>query len=163
MSDEAGPLFLYYRMAGSAASSRYAWWNCLHKGELYQFVRWENGLPKTVIDIVTWLGFDRISSFSNRGCVASLKCKICIRYPDGVISCRNYKTAFTEGSSNLRISMRARAMKLFNRNQGKAVTEYAPTTKALRFLFAVMEQRLKKSLTLRIIHVSDTCMLAFSK
>ena len=161
MSDEAGPLFLYYRMAGSAASSRYARWNCLHKSVLHQFVRWENGLPKTVIDIVMWLGFDRISS--NHECVASLKCKICIRYPHRVIFCRNYKTAFTEGSSNLRISMRARAMKLFNRNQGKAVTEYAPIAKALRFLFAVMEQRLKKSLTLRILHVSDTCMLALSK
>ena len=40
--------------------------------------------------------------------------------------------------------MHARAMVLFNKSQGKPVTEYAPIAKALNFLDAVTELRLKK-------------------
>ena len=76
------------------------------------------------INTVTWLEFDRLTG--NRECVASMNCKICIRYKERLVFCRNYNTAFIEGSSNLRISavkdhcrsdMHARAMALFSKSQ----------------------------------------------
>ena len=120
------------------------------------------------INTITWLGFDRLTG--NHECVASLKCKICIRYKERLVTCRNYNTAFIEGSSNLRISavkdhsrsvMHARAMSLFSKSQGKPVTEYAPIVKALNFLDAVTEQRLKKKFDIAYFICKQR--LAFSK
>ena len=120
------------------------------------------------INTVTWLGFDRLTG--NRECVASLKCKICIRYKERLVSCRNYNMAFIEGPSNLRISavkdhsrsdMHVLTMALFSKSQGKPVTEYAPIAKALNFLDAVTEQRLKKKFDIAYFICKQR--LAFSK
>ena len=87
------------------------------------------------INTVMWLGYDRLTG--NRECVALLKCKVCIRYKERLVSCRNYNTAFIEGPQTS--AFHARAMALFNKSQEKPVTEYAPIAKALNFFDAVTE------------------------
>ena len=98
-----------------------------------------------------WLTYDKMTT--NHECVDSLKCLWCIKYKDRLIGCRNYNAAFVVGSKNLGVSavkehslseMHKRAMMLFNKSQGRQITEYSPIAKALSFLDESTACQLKK-------------------
>ncbi len=64
-----------------------------------------------------WLKFEK----AGQQCVAALKCSVCTQYEERLYSCRHFKRAFIDGSSNLRCSsfkdhattdMHQKAMKL---------------------------------------------------
>ena len=50
------------------------------------------------LSTTTWLTYERL-------CVQCLKCSVCIRFRDKLVTCRNYNSAFIEGSNNLRSSV----------------------------------------------------------
>ena len=52
------------------------------------------------LNTTTWLTYERL----NRECVHCLKCSVCIRFRDKLVTCINYSSAFIEGSKNLRSS-----------------------------------------------------------
>ena len=91
----------------------------------------------------TWLKYDK----ADREHVATLKCSVCFRFNDKLLSTRNYNPAYVVGSTNLRTSafkehaasdMHQRAMVLLNKkSQGSAVVEYAPIAKMLTTLDVV--------------------------
>ena len=73
-----------------------------------------------VLNTSIWLKFER----ADRDYVLSLKCAVCSRYNDKLVCMRNYRTAFLEGTTNVRTSsfkeyaaadMHARAMVLFKK------------------------------------------------
>ena len=85
----------------------------------------------------TWLTYERL----NRECVCCLKCGVCIRFRDKLGTCRNYSSAFIDGSQNLRSSafkdhaksdMHQRAMLLLRKASAVAVTDYSS---CLDFIF----------------------------
>ncbi len=82
-------------------------------------------------DTSVWLKFD----MADRQHVAVLKCSICSRFSDKLESMRNFRPAFIDGTTNIRLStvkdhaatdMHARAMLLFKKQQSSNVVEYAP-------------------------------------
>ena len=83
----------------------------------------------------------------------SLKCAVCSRFNDKLVSMRNDLPAFVKCTTNIRTSsfkehvatdMRARAIVLFKKQQSSTVCEYAPIAKAL--LQPSMDDHTKASL-----------------
>ena len=83
-----------------------------------------------------WLKF----SMADREHVAVLNCSICSQFCTKLESMRNFKPAFIDSSSNIRISavkdhaaadMHAYAMQLLKKQQSSSVIDYAPIAKCL--------------------------------
>ena len=53
-----------------------------------------------ILSTTTWLTYERL----NRECVQCLKCSVCIRFRDKLVTCRNYNSALIGGLNNLRSS-----------------------------------------------------------
>lgn len=96
-----------------------------------------------------WLQYDKVNGDS----VTTLKCSLCIRFNERLLSCRNYNAAFITGSCNLRLSsvkdhassyMHERAMQLFKKSQSCNVTDYAPIARALCTMDAALELKMKR-------------------
>ena len=89
-----------------------------------------------MLQTASWLKYDK----GRGGTVASLKCKLCIRYREKLESCKNYSAAFILGSKNLRTSafkdhakseMHLKACSLFTRSKAVPAVDYAPIARAL--------------------------------
>ena len=81
-----------------------------------------------VLNTSVWLKFER----TDHDYVLSLKCAICSRFNNKLVSMRNYRLAFVEGMTNVRTSsfkdlaatdMHARALVLFKKQQSSTVCE----------------------------------------
>ena len=88
-----------------------------------------------VLKALIWLKFEG----ADRD-VLSLKCAVCSRFNDKLVSMWNYSPAFVKGTTNVRTSsfkehaatdLQACAMVLFKKQQSSTVCEYAPITKVL--------------------------------
>ena len=113
-----------------------------------------------------WLVYNKL----DRDHVESLKCGVCVRFEDKIRGCRNFNSAFIEGSKNLRASsfkdhaatdMHKRAMVLFHKSRSSDVTEYAPIAKALSTLDADTETKLKRKF--EIVYLICKEGMAFTK
>ena len=100
---------------------------------------------------MTWLKYDKAKG--NSEYVAALKCSVCSHFDDKLHSCRNYNASYIVGSTNLRTSafkdhassdMHQRAILLFRKSQGAAVSEYAPIARMLTTLDTDAESMLKR-------------------
>ena len=89
-----------------------------------------------VLNTSIWLKFERADCDH----MLSLKCAVCSRFNDKLVSIRNYRPAFVEGTTNIRTSsfkehaatdMHTRTMVLFKKQQSSTVCEYAPIAKEL--------------------------------
>ena len=83
-----------------------------------------------------WLKFET----DRRDHVLSLKCAVCSQFKDKLTSMRNYRSAFVDGTTNVRTftfkdqaatDMHARTMTLFKKQHASHVTEYSPIAAAL--------------------------------
>lgn len=106
----------------------------------------------------------------NRECVRCLKCSVCIRFRDKLVTCRNYSSAFIDGSQNLRSSafkdhaksdMHQRAMLLLRKASAVAVTDYSPIARAFSSIDSATEERIKKQF--EIAYMLSKENLSFSK
>ena len=115
-----------------------------------------------------WLKFEK----ADRDHVLSLKCAVCSRFNDKLVSMRTYRPAFVEGTTNVRTSsfkehaatdMHARAMVLFKKQQSSTVCEYAPIAKAL--LQPAMDDHTRASLKRKfdVAYMIAKEKLAFTK
>ena len=102
--------------------------------------------------------------------MASLKCSVCIRFQEKIYSCRNFNSAFIEGSQNLRAlsfkdhavtDMHKRAMVLFHKSRSADVTDYAPIARALNTLDQETASRLKRKFEIAYLICKEG--LAFAK
>ena len=89
----------------------------------------------------------------NRERVHCLKCSVCIQFRDKLVTCRNYSSAFIEGSKNLRSSafkdharsdMHQRAILLLKKASAKDITDYAPIARAFSSIDSSTEERVKQ-------------------
>ena len=85
--------------------------------------RWIRDNDK-VLNTAAWLTYDKL----NREFVNFMKCSVCIKFKDKLVSCRNFSSAFIDGSRNLstlafknhaRSSMHQMAMRLLRRASAK--------------------------------------------
>ena len=76
----------------------------------------------------------------DRDHVALLKCSICSRFKCQLVSIKNFRATFIEGSSNVRVSsvkdhavldMHTRAMLLFKKSEACVPSEFSPIARAL--------------------------------
>ena len=86
----------------------------------------------------TWLKFE----MADRNHVAVLKCAVCSQFKAKLESMRNYRPAFIDGTSNVRVrtstfkeyastDMHCRAMILFKKERATNPCDYAPIARAL--------------------------------
>ncbi len=99
-----------------------------------------------------------------------MSCKICVRFRDRLISCRNYNSAFIDGSTNLHTSafkdhahsdMHNRAMQLLQRANSKGVPDNAPIARALFSTSQSAQERIKKKF--QIAYCLSKENMAFTK
>ena len=99
--------------------------------------KWISDLEKEYTT-TAWLKFE--TKPEDRDHVSLLKCSIFTRFKDKLISLRNFRDTFFEGTSNVRIStvkdhaesdMHSRAMLLFKKSQASAPSDFSPIAKAL--------------------------------
>ncbi len=112
----------------------------------------------------TWLKLEMV----DREHVALLKCSVCSQFATKLESMRNFKAAFIDGSSNIRLSsvkdhaatdMHAYAMLLLKKQQSSSIVDYAPIAKC--FSQSSFDQSTReKSL---IYHMIAKEKLAFTK
>ena len=85
-----------------------------------------------------WLKFN----MADRDHVASLRCAVCTQIKDKLVSMRNFRPAFIEGTTNVQTamfkehaatSMHKRAMGLFKKQQSSSICEYAPIAGSLQW------------------------------
>ena len=97
--------------------------------------KWLAEYDKT-LNTSIWLKYE----LADRDHVVALKCSVCTQFREKLESMRNYRTAFIEGTTNVRTStfkehattdMHTRAMSLFKKQQSSSVLEYAPIARAL--------------------------------
>ena len=88
-----------------------------------------------------WLKFE-----GDRNHVFSLKCAVCSEFKDKLISMRNYRPAFIEGTTNIgtfkdhaATDMHAHAMVLLKKQHARNITEYSPIAAALLHLRSMDE------------------------
>ena len=90
-----------------------------------------------------WLKFE-----GDRNHVFSLKCAVCSEFKDKLISMRNNRPAFIEGTTNIRTTafkdhaatdMHAHAMVLFKKQHARNITEYSQIAAALLHLRSMDE------------------------
>ena len=83
-----------------------------------------------------WLKFE----VADRDHVSLLKCSICSQFSEKLQSMRNFRSAFIDGSSNVRVSnvkehagtdMHSSAMHLLKKQHSSSVFEYAPIARCL--------------------------------
>ena len=83
-----------------------------------------------------WLKFDTV----DRTHVSTLRCSVCSQFQKQLESLRNFRPAFIEGTTNVRLStvkdhagtdMHARAMLLYKKQRSSSVCEYAPIARSL--------------------------------
>ena len=88
------------------------------------------------LNTTVWLKFN----MADRDHVASLRCAVCTQFKDKLVSMRNLRPAFIEGTTNIQTSMfnehvatsmHERAMGLFKKQQSSSVCEYALIVAAL--------------------------------
>ena len=99
---------------------------------------------------MTWLCYEK----ADREHVSSLKCSICIRFLEKLLSQKNYNLAFITGSKNLQTSsfkdhavsdMHKHVMVLYKKsNAGGDVAAYAPIARALSVMDARTAETVKK-------------------
>ena len=105
----------------------------LLNGGWFSLELWDKWITENDRSLSTtmWLTYERL----NRECVRCLKCSVCVRFQDKLMTCRNYSSAFIEGSKNLRSSafkdhaksdMHQRAMLLLRKASAKTATDYSP-------------------------------------
>ena len=89
------------------------------------------------LQTLRWLCFE---TSSDRERVTVLKCDVCSRFKDKLVSMRNFRPAFIDGTTNIRAStfkdyaattMHCQAMLLAQTEIASSVVEYAPIAKAL--------------------------------
>ena len=110
-----------------------------------------------VLNTSVWLKFER----ADHDHVLSLKCAVCSRFKDKLVSMGNHRPTFVEGTTNVRTSlfkehavtnMHARAMVLFKKQQSSTVCKYAHQSRR-RYCshprMTIYERALNESLTLR--------------
>ena len=105
-------------------------------------VTWRRTVEKWIkendsqLSTFVWLKFSMV----DREHIAVLNCSICSQFCTKQESMRNFKPAFIDGSSNIRISavkdhaatdMHAYAVQLLKKQQSSSVLDYAPTAKCL--------------------------------
>lgn len=119
-----------------------------------------------VLNTTTWLTYEVV----DREFVACMKCRVCIRFKERIVTCRNFNSAFIDGSTNLRTSafkdhassdMHKRAMTLFNKASGKKATEYAPIVRALLTMDEGTKRRVIKKFEVAYFLSKEN--MAFSK
>ena len=78
-----------------------------------------------------WLKFNTV----DRTHVSTLRCSVCTQFQKQLESMRNFRPAFIDGTTNVRLStvkdhagtdMHARAMLLYKKQQSSNVCDYAP-------------------------------------
>ena len=88
------------------------------------------------LQTLSWLRFEMSS---DREHVTVLKCDVCSRFKDKLVSMRNFRPAFIDGTTNIRAStfkdhaetaMHHQAMLLAQKEIASSVVEYAPIAKA---------------------------------
>ena len=118
------------------------------------------------LSTTTWLTYERL----NRECVQCLKWSVCIRFRDKLVTCRNYNSAFIEGSNNLRSSafkdharsdMHQREMLLLKKVSAKDITHYAPIARAFSSIDSPTEERVKKQFEIAYMLCKEN--MSFSK
>ena len=97
--------------------------------------KWIRDYDKT-LNTMLWLKF----KMADRDHVSSLRCDLCSQFKDKLISMRNYRSAFVEGTTNVKTSsfkehpetdMHAHATLLFKKQASSDVTEYAPIAQVM--------------------------------
>ena len=90
------------------------------------------------LQTMRWLHYETASG--DREHVTMLKCKVCGKYKEKLISMRNYRSAFVEGTPNVRAStfkdhaatdMHRRAMGLQAKESASSIMEYAPIARTM--------------------------------
>ena len=108
--------------------------------------KWLAEYDKT-LNTSVWLKYE----LADRDHVVALKCAVCSQFKAKLESMRNYRSAFIEGTSNVRTStfkehattdMHTRVMALFKKQQSSSVYEYALIARALSNLS--MDERTKE-------------------
>ena len=90
-----------------------------------------------LLQTLRWMRFETLS---DREHVTVLKCDVCSRFKDKLVSMQNFRPAFIDGTTNIQAStfkdhvattMHCRAMLLAQKEIASSVVEYAPIVKAL--------------------------------
>ena len=108
----------------------------------------------------------------DREYVTKLKCDVCRKFNDKLMTMRNYRSAFIEGTANVRAStftdhaateMHQRAMSLEAREKGASVMEYAPIARAMpdANLSEAAKVKIKKKMDIAYMIAKEN--LAFTK
>ena len=103
--------------------------------------KWLAEYDKT-LNMSVWLKY----KLADRDHVVALKCVVCSQFKAKLESTRNYRSAFIEGTNNIRTStfkehittdMHAHAMALFKKQRSSSMFEYAPIARALTNVWMV--------------------------
>ena len=106
------------------------------------------------LSTTTWLTYAQL----NRGCVHCLKCSVCIRFRDKLVTCRNYSSAFKD---HARSDMHQRAILLLKKASAKDITDYAPIARAFSSIDSSTEERVKKQFEIAYMLCKEK--MSFSK
>ena len=121
-----------------------------------------------LLNTSVWLKFDT----ADRHHVAMLRCSICSQFKTQLESMRNFRPAFIDGTTNVRIStvkdhagtdMHARAMILYKKQRSTNVCDYAPIAKSLSqvSMDATARERTKRKFDVSYMLAKEK--LAFTK
>ena len=115
-----------------------------------------------------WLKFDTV----DRTRVSTLRCSVCTRFQKQLESMRNFRSAFIDGTTNVRIStvkdhagtdMHARAMLLYKKQRSSNVCDYSPIARSVAqsSMDASTREKMKRKFDITYLMAKEK--LAFTK